>query len=198
MAELSRQSRRLRGQSPEIINVAELLRKFRRLRGQPPEEVPSQLEGLKVLVTPRDSRVGSLEEGESSLIVHPDFQMPVAEYNPQSVSVSEIAGSFSSTSDISEEPEISELESEFSATLTSGFVSPASSGPGSPRVERVITQDLPSGLIAIEGLAPEEEIGIPIPENQCVIELRERESIFYSPPRSSSWYLSLTNFLENS
>ena len=61
-----------------------------------------------------------------------------------------------------------------------------------------ITQDLPSGLIAIEELAPEEEVGIPIPEHQPVIELRERESIFYSPPRSSSWYLSLTNFLINS
>ena len=82
MAELPRQSCRLRDQSPEIINVAELLRKSHRLRGQPPEEVPSQLEGLKVLVNPRDSRVGSPEEGESSLIVHPDFQTPVAEYNP--------------------------------------------------------------------------------------------------------------------
>jgi len=145
--------------------VAELLRKSRRLWGQPPEEVPSHHEGLKVLVTPRDSRVGSPEEGESS--------------------------------DIGEEPEIYEPESEFAATPTSGFVSPTSSGPGSPRVERVITQDLPSGLIAIEELAPE-EVGIPIPENQPVIELRERESIFYSPPRSSSWYLSLTNLLENS
>jgi hypothetical protein len=78
------------------------------------------------------------------------------------------------------------------------LTSPTSSGPGSPRVERIITQNLPSGLIAIEELAtPEEEVGIPIPENQPVIELRERESIFYSPPRSSAWYLSLTNFLEN-
>jgi hypothetical protein len=122
VAELPRQSRRLRGQSPEFVNVAELLRKSRRLRGQPPEFSPSQLEGLKVLVTPRDSRVGSPEEGESSLIVHPDFQALVADYNPQSVSVSEVTGSFSSTSDIGEEPEISEPESEFAATPTSGFV----------------------------------------------------------------------------
>ena len=133
------------------------------------------------------------------MIVHPDFQPIVADYNPQLVSISEVTGRFSSTSDIGEEPEISEPESEFAATPTSGFTSPTSSGPGSPRVERIITQNLPSGLIAIEELAtPEEEVGIPIPENKPVIELRERESIFYSPPRSSSWYLSLTNFLENS
>ena len=94
MAELPRKSRRLQGQPPEFLTVAELLRKSRRLRGQPPEEVLSQLEGLKVLVTPRDSRAGSPEEGESSLIVHPDFQTLVADYNPQSVSVSEVTGSF--------------------------------------------------------------------------------------------------------
>ena len=132
--------------------MAELPRKSRRLRGQPPEFSPSQLEGLKVLVTPSDSRVGSPEEGESSLVVHPDFQALVTDYNPESVSVSEVTGSFSSTSDIGEEPEISEPESEFAATPTSGFASPTSSGPGSPRVERVITQNLPSGLIAIEEL----------------------------------------------
>ena len=150
--------------------MAELLRKSRRLQGQPPEEVPSQREGLKVLVTPKDSRIGSPEEGESSLIIHPDFQPLVVEYNPQSVSVSEVTGSFSSTSDIAEEPQISEPESEFAATPTSGFVSPASSGPGSPRVERVITQDLPSRLIAIEELAaPEGEVVIPIPENQPLL-----------------------------
>ena len=130
-------------------------------------------------------------------MVHPNLQALVEDYNPKSVSVSKVTGSFSSTTDIGEEPEISEPESEFAATPTSGFASPASSGPGSPRVERVITQDLPSGLIAIEELAtPKEEVGIPIPENQPVIELSEC-SIFYSPPRSNAWYLSLINFLEN-
>ena len=192
MAELPRQSRRLRGQSHEFVTVADLLRKSRRLRGQPPKEVPSQLEGLKVLVTPSGSKVRSPKEGESSLVAHPDYQTLVTGYNPESISVSELAGSFSSTSDIGEEPEISEP-----ITPTSGFVSPTSSGPNSPRVERVITENLPSGLIAIEELAPEEEVGIPIPENQHVIDLRERESIFYSPPRSTTWYLSLTNYLEN-
>lgn len=178
--------------------MVELPRKSHRLRGQPPEFSPSQPEGIRALVTPRDSRVGSPKEGESSLVVHPDFQALVADYNTQSVSVSEITGSVSSTSDIGEEPEISELEIDIAATPTSGFNSPASSALGSPRVERVITQNLPSGLIAIEELAtPEEKEGIPIPENQPVIELRERESIFYSPRRSNAWYLSLTNFLEN-
>ena len=186
MAELPRQSHRLWGQSPEIFTVADLLRKSRRLRGEPPQDVPSHYEGLKVLVTPPGgSRVGSLEEGESSLVVHPDYQSLETGYNPEAVAVSELAGSFSSTSDIGEEPEISEP------------VTPTSSVPDSLRVERVITENLPSGLIAIEELAPEEEVGIPIPENQPVIDLRERESIFYSPPRSTTWYLSLTNYLEN-
>ena len=159
--------------------MSELPRKSRRLRGQPPEFSPSQPEGLRALVSPRDSRVGSPEEGESSLVVHPDFQALIVDYNPQSVSVSEVTGSFSSTSDIGEELEIFEPESEFSTTPTSGFASPASSGPGSPRVERIITQNLPFRLIAIEELAtPEEEVGITIPENQLVIELREHESFF--------------------
>ena len=172
--------------------MADLLRKSRRLRGEPPEDIPGHYEGLKVLVTPSGSKLGSPEEGESSLVVHPDYQSLETSYNPESISVSELAGSFSYTSDIGEEPEISEP-----VTPTSGFVSPTSSAPNSPRVERVITENLPSGLIAIEELASEEEVGIPIPENQPVIDLREHESIFYSPPRSSAWYLSLTNFLEN-
>ena len=70
--------------------------------------------------------------------------------------------------------------------------------PDSPRVERVITENLPAGLIAIEELAPEEELGVSILEDQPTIDLRERESIFYSPPRSTTWYLSLTNYLDNS
>jgi len=130
-------------------------------------------------------------------VVHPDYQALVADYNPQSISFSEVTGSFSSTSELVEEPEIFEPETEPPATSTLGLASPTSSGPGSPRVERVITQNLPSGLIAIEELVTQEEEGISIPENQPVIELRERESIFYSPPRSDAWYLSLTNFLEN-
>ena len=167
MAELPRQSRRLRGQSPEFVNVAELLRKSCRLRDQPPEEVPSPLEGFKVLITPRDSRSGSPEKGESSLIVHSDSQPLV---------VSEVTGSVVSTGDISEEPEISEPESEIAATPISAFVSPASSGPSSPRVETVITQDLPSGLIAIEELVISyNEESFPFPEDRPILDLRERE-----------------------
>ena len=37
-----------------------------------------------------------------------------------------------------------------------------------------------------------------IPEDQTTLDLRERESIFYSPPRSTTWYLALTHhFLDN-
>ena len=187
MAELPRQSHTSRGKSPEVVTVADLLRRSRRLRGQHPEEVPSHYEGLKVLVFPGGSKVGSPEEGESSLVVHSDYQGLETGYNPEAIAVSELTGSFSSASDIGEEPEVSEP------------VTPTSSVPDSPRVERVITENLPSGLIAIEELAPEEEeIGIPVPEGQPVIDLRERESIFYSPPRGTTWYLLLTNYLDNS
>ena len=177
--------------------MAELPRKSRRLRGQPPKFSPSQLEGLRALVTPSDSREGSPEEGESSLVVHPGYQALVADYSRQPISFSEVTGSFSSTSEFAEEPEISEPKTEPPTTPTSRLASPVSSGPDSPRVERVITQNLPFGLIPIEELVTPEEEGISIPEGQPVIKLRERESIFYSPPRSGAWYLSLTNFLVN-
>ena len=98
------------------------------------------------------------------MVVHPDYQSQVADYNPQSISFSEVTGSFSSTSDLAEEPEISEPETEPAATPTSGFASRTSSGPSSPRIERVITQNLPSGIIAIEELVTSEE-GIPIRKN---------------------------------
>ena len=105
MAELPRQSRRIRGQSPEVVSVAELLRRSRRLRGEPPRDDPSNLEGLKVLVTPPSgSRVGSPEEGESSLVVHPDYQSLETGYNHEAVTVSKLVGSFSSASDTGEEP----------------------------------------------------------------------------------------------
>ena len=127
MAELPRQSRRLRGKSPEVVVVAELLRKSRRLRGEPPQGVPSHYEGLKVLITPPSgSRVGSPEEGESSLVVHQDYQSLETGYNPEEVAVSEHTGSFSSTSDIGKEPEISKP-----ITPTSGLVSLTSSAPNS-------------------------------------------------------------------
>ena len=60
--------------------MAELPRQSRRLRGQPPEYTPSQLEGLRALVTPSESRVGSPKAGESSLIIHPNYQVPVTVY----------------------------------------------------------------------------------------------------------------------
>ena len=55
--------------------MAELPIQSRRLQGKPPEYTPSQLEGLQALVSPSDIRVGSLEAGESSLIVHLDYQI---------------------------------------------------------------------------------------------------------------------------
>ena len=140
MAELPRRSRRLRGKSPEIVTGTDLLRKLRRQRSESLDEDPSLYETVEVPVSPRGSRVGPLEagdlpeEGTSSLVVHPDYRGLETGYNPELIAVSEIAGSFSSASDIGEEPNVSEP------------VTPTSSAPDSPKVERVITDDLPSGM----------------------------------------------------
>ena len=170
MAELPRHSRRLRGESPEFVNVADLLRTSRRIWSQPPEEIPSYLEGLIVLVSPSSGRNRSPEEGEPSLVEYSDSQ-PVV--------ISEVTGSIASTSDIGEEPDVSEPESEVAPTSVSKFVSPNPSDPSCPRVETVITQDLPAGLIAIEELAIADiEESFPFPDNRPILEFRERESIF--------------------
>ena len=76
------------------------------------------------------------------------------------------------------------------------FFTPTSSDPGSPRVRYCITENLPSDLISIEELVgPDEDVTLP--EMQQTLNLRERESIFYSPFISDTCYLSLTYFLEN-
>lgn len=139
--------------------MAELPRQSRRLRGQPPEYTPSQLEGLKALVTSSESRVGSPEARESSLVIHPDYHVPATEYISEPLSVSELTDSFSYTGELIEEPEISEPETESTATPSSRFASPVSSAPGSPRVGSVITQNLPIGLNSIgELVIPDEDI----------------------------------------
>ena len=79
---------------------------------------------------------------------------------------------------------------------SSGFVTPTSSDPGSPRVRYRITKSLPSDLISIEELVGPNEY-VTLPETQETLNLREHESIFYNPFRTDTWYLSLTDFLEN-
>ena len=114
----------------KYLIVAELPRQSRRLRGQPPEYTPSQLEGIRALVSPSDSRVGSPEAGESSLIIHPNYQAQATESISEPISFSEVTGSIYSTSELAEEPEISEPETEPAATPSLGFASPTSSGLG--------------------------------------------------------------------
>ena len=63
MAESPRRSRRLRGESPEVVSLADILRRARRARGAPPEEDRPHREGLKILVTPGGSRISPFEEG---------------------------------------------------------------------------------------------------------------------------------------
>ena len=82
MAEPPRRSRRLRGETPEVVSVADLLRRACRLRGDPPEEVRPHYEGLKILVTRGGSRILSPEEGDSSLVVHSDYQGLETGYDP--------------------------------------------------------------------------------------------------------------------
>lgn len=164
-----------------------------RLQGKPPEYSSSQLEGLRALVSPSDSRVGSPEARESSLIIHPDYQKQTIESIQEPISFSEVTGSISPSSELAKEPEISKPDTELAITPTSGFASPTSSNPGSPRVRNIITQNLPSGLISIEELVNPKEDVILL-ESQQILNLRERESILYSPFRSDAWYVPLTNF----
>ena len=176
--------------------MAKLPRQSRRLQVKLLEYSPTHLEGLRALVSPSDSRVGSPEARESSLIVRPDYQIQTIESIQEPISFSEVTSSIPPSSELVEEPEISEPDIEPTVTPTSGFSSSTSSNLGSPRVSNIITQNFPSGLISIEELvSPDEDVTLP--EYQHTLNLRERESILYSPFRSGAWYLSLTNFLEN-
>ena len=131
--------------------MAELPRQSRRLQGKPPKYTPSQLEGLQALVSPSDNRIRSTEAESSSIIVHHDHQIPTTEHIKEPISVSEVTGSISPSSELAEELEISELDTE-PAVLepSSEFITPTSSDPGSPRVRHIITENLPSDLISIE------------------------------------------------
>ena len=65
--------------------MAESPRRSRRTQGKPPKYTPSELEGLKSLIPNVISRTGLTEQGESSIILHPDFevdQSQVAEHTP--------------------------------------------------------------------------------------------------------------------
>jgi len=177
--------------------VAELPRQSRRIQGKPPEFSPGHLEGFRALVPHSSRRLRSTEADSSAIVIHPDHQIPTTEYIQEPISVSEVTENISPTGELSDEPEISEPETESSVLETSsGFISPTSSDPGSPRVRNIITENLPSGLISIEELTnPDEDISLP--NSPQSLNLRERESIFYSPIRTNPWYLSLTDFLEN-
>ena len=161
--------------------MVELPRQSRRLQGKPPEYSPSQLEGLRALVSSSSGRIKSTEVGTSSIVVHPGYQTPITEHIQELISVSEVTGSIYPTSKLADEPEISEPETEPSVLETSsGFISPTSSDLGSPRVRNIVTDNLPSRLISIEELTnPDEELSLP--NSPQSLNLRERESIFYSP-----------------
>ena len=56
--------------------MEKLPRQFQRLQGKPPEYTPSQLEGLHALVSTSRGRIRSTEIGISSIVIHPDHQIP--------------------------------------------------------------------------------------------------------------------------
>ena len=128
--------------------MAELSRRSCRNQGKPPEYTPSQLEGLKSLIPNVISRTRLTEQGESSIITHPDFkvnQLQIEEHTPQIVSISELAKVASTTSELSlEEPEISKPETEpTTSEPTLEFTTPTLDYLDSPRVKNQITEDLP-------------------------------------------------------
>ena len=140
--------------------MAELPRQSRRLQGKPPKYTPNQLEGLRALVSPSDSRIRSKKVGESYIVVHPDYQLQTIEHIQEPISIFKVTGSISPSSELAKEPEISELDTE-PAVLepSSRFVTPTSSDPGSPRVRHIITENVPSNLISIEELVgPDEDV----------------------------------------
>lgn len=54
--------------------MAELPRHSHRMQGKPPEYTPSQLENLKS-ERGQQSRTGSTEQEETSVIIHPDYEV---------------------------------------------------------------------------------------------------------------------------
>ena len=115
--------------------MAELPRQSQRLQGKPPEYTPSQREGLRALVSSSSDRIRSTKIGSSSIVVHPDHQIPTTEHIQELILVSEVTGSISTSNELADEPEISEPDTEPSFLETSSrFITPTSSDPGSPRV----------------------------------------------------------------
>ena len=86
--------------------MAELPRQSHILQGKPLEYTPSQLEGLRALVLPTENRIRSTEVGESSIIFHPDYQLQTTELIQEPISVSEVNGSISPSSELAKEPGI--------------------------------------------------------------------------------------------
>ena len=84
--------------------MADFPRQSRRLKGKPPKYSPSQLEGLRALVSSSSGRIRSTEIGSSSIVIHPDHQIPTTEYIQEPISVSEVTGYVSPTSELVDEP----------------------------------------------------------------------------------------------
>ena len=141
--------------------MAELPRQSCRMQGKPLEYTPSQLEKLKY-EKGQPSGTGSIEQEETSVIIHPDYEVDqpqTTESSQRKISIFELVELASTTSELSAtKPEISKPEIE-PATFepASEFITPTPSLPHSPRVKFRITENLPPGLISIKEITDKEE-----------------------------------------
>lgn len=109
----------------------------------------------------QSSGIGSTEQGESSIVIHPDFEInqpQKTETEQDQAEISEVITVESVTGELSDtqltEPKISELESDSTSSESpSDLIAPTPPHPRSPRVKLLITENLPPGLISIEEIS---------------------------------------------
>ena len=111
------------------------------------------------------NRNSSSETREIFLITHPDHPVisQVADYIYEPITISEITGNISPTSEFADETVISELDTKTTTLETSlGFATPTSRDSDSPIVRSWITENLPRDLMSIKELVLPEEIVNPL------------------------------------
>lgn len=125
------------------------------MQGKPPEYTPSQLENLK-FETGQPLGTGSTEKEETSIIIHPDYEVDqpqTAKCYQIQLENSELVEVASTTSELS----ATEPETESSTSKpASEFITQTPGCPHSPRVKLRIIDNHPLGLISIEEITDTE------------------------------------------